>query len=122
MNAVLYRSPLITPREEKVFDGQYEEMKRNPPKVEVDGNIVSLEPEDLEGLGEIQKEIASLTPENVSQALGFKVDNFDGLNLYRGSKPGLDLHYRISGDQVLILSFGEFQAERFICKLEAVIG
>ena len=117
-----YRTLLITPREEKVFDGQYEEMKRNPPEVEVDGETVSLELEDLKGLGEIQKEIASLTPENVSQALGFKVDHFDGLNLYRGSKPSLDLHYQISGDKVLIFSFGEFQAERFICKLEAVIG
>ena len=112
----------VTIRQEKVFDGQYEEMKRNPPNVEVDGNTVSLEPEGLKALGEIQKEVASLTPEDVSQALGFKVDHFDGLNLYRGSKPGLDLHYRTNGDKVLIFSFGEFQAERFICKLEAVIG
>ena len=112
----------VSKRQEKIFDGQYEEMEKEPPEIQVDGVKVSVRPGELKSIEYIQKDTATYRPEDVSAMLGLKVGSFDGVNIYKGSKPGLELHYQCVGDRILVFSFGEFQPDRFVCRLEAIIG
>ncbi|MEQ6885518.1 hypothetical protein [Salicola sp. Rm-C-2C1-2] len=111
----------VSKRQEKIFDGQYEEMERKPPEIEVDGVEVTVRPGELKSIENIQQGTTTYRPEDVSAMLGLKVGSFDGVNIYKGSKPGLELHYQCVGDRILVFSFGEFQPDRFVCRLEAVL-
>ncbi|ELZ09235.1 hypothetical protein C479_10455 [Halovivax asiaticus JCM 14624] len=53
------------------------------------------------------------------------METFDGSSVYRGRKPGLDLHYASLGDghdePLGIVSFGEVQPGRYAAAFEAVL-
>lgn len=108
-----------------IFDGDIQEMQKISPEVEFEGVKTSVTPDRLVKIEDLPKVVNGVDLDSVVRKLGFKVTVFDGDKIYHGSKNGLKLFF-VSNvfngvDKFLILSFGEFQPGRFICKFEGVL-
>lgn len=110
----------INKASEKVYDGGPDQISNQILSLNIDGRLFNIPLKEIKSLEQINTYCHSITPSKVSSDLSLKITNFDGMEIYHGSKKGLKLyfHYVEEMDVVLIFSFGEFQSGRFICQYE----
>ncbi|MFP6845136.1 MAG: hypothetical protein VB958_08000 [Thalassolituus sp.] len=105
---------------EKIYDGGSDKLSNQILDFNINNELFSISLKEIKPLEEINTYCYSITPGKVSNDLSLKITNFDGMEIYHGSKKGLKLYFHYSEDRnlILIFSFGEFQPGRFICQYE----
>lgn len=114
----------ITRETKKIFDGNEESLINSVEELNFSNENYLIKPKNLKPIYELVQYIKGINFDEIANALGLSITNFDGMKTYHGSKRGLKLYCDIIGDgntrRVLIFSFGEIQPGRFVCLFEAV--
>lgn len=113
---------LLSAQKKIIFDGEYEAFARLEKEVAIGSLFFQVPFSDLKPLGSVTHEDIALSADDIAEAIGCSVVDFGGMKSYKGTKPGLKLHfYAAEADGqlfILVFSLGEFQPGRFLCQLE----
>lgn len=108
-----------------IFDGSSDGLSTES-EVVVNSDRYKIKPKDIISINKLHQKFSYLNPVDLSDTLGFKVTDFDGIKIFNGYKSGLKLHYYpvLQGAKniILIFSFGESQSGRFVCRFEMAVS